>query len=211
MTKEVEYHEVEDHVNQRICMICVWAVQRSRVEQGRLLCKVYGVHLSEDEVYAIAKKWRENWQIDKPRNYRGTCFLCNRTLPPEMEALCRCFREVEVGRFLEPADTQEIESLIKDYGPNLIVETIQCKDCRRLSSITLGILLSRYKSQENRGRTPVYTTPKRCQPCYVANGSRKGNVVTNVFSTVGEAARHRSSAAKGGRSKRTSDYPKPVD
>jgi hypothetical protein len=195
---------VQDHeqpntqIIQLLCQVAVVSVHKGRIEQGRLICRAYGVDLSEEEMYDLAREWRKNWQIDEPRCRRSKCFLCGSKLSPNMEELCRCFRQAETGVFIEPRSLEEVNSVIDEYGPDWIVETIQCRDCNKLSSVTAGIIRSRFRSQLRHSDEVRYTSPKRCQTCYVERGKVNTGVRQVLSASVGDRV-------NGGRSRRSSD------
>lgn len=147
-------------LDQEAAKTAIYYVSQDRVESGVVALQRRGITLTEDEVFEVAIYYETVWQL---REDRETCFLCSGKKPKHAERLCKCFRSVQVGRYMDP--TQEtIEWLQKSdpkYWFQTPVETFQCKNitCGKLSMVKAGSVANRI----NKGLP--WRTPKYCREC----------------------------------------------
>ena len=150
-------------IDQQIARICVWAVHRERIRQGRILAALRDCVLSEEDVYEVASFFRKVWQIDSSREKRNRCFLCSDTLPEHWERLCHCFLVAEVGTWIEP--TPKNIAWLKQDRPHdwfkAEIETYNCKTCKKNHVTTAGRVAARFRKGHS-----VWKTPKFCTECY---------------------------------------------
>lgn len=147
-------------LDQEAAKTAIYYVSQDRVEQGVVALRRRGIELTEDEVFEVAIYYENVWQL---REDRETCFLCSGKKPKHVERLCKCFRSVQVGRYLDP--TPDAIAHLKDADPQYWhqtpVETFQCKNttCGKLSTVKAGSVANRI------GRGIPWRTPKFCRDC----------------------------------------------
>jgi hypothetical protein len=152
-------------LNHQIAKICVWAHHHQRFEQGLMLLRHQNFSCTEVVLRDLAKFFRLVWQLDAPRTERPNCFLCRALLPEQSDELCKCFRECQVGRYIDPITPQTIDELKRLYPRDwhkIIIETVICEQpsCGALMPITAGVVASKFA----KGKT--WKSPKLCMNCF---------------------------------------------
>jgi hypothetical protein len=167
--------EIFLEMDNQLGKIAVWGVHNSKLDQAILLAADRGRHWSYDELYAWAALYRLLWQLDAPRTERSTCVLCRDTLPRQEEYLCRCFREIEIGRKIDCSlhGLERLQVAFPQNWADVQAEVYQCKNpaCKEIAEVNAGVVFSKVK------QGVAWVTPKLCHRCYKNRAYSKPSTV----------------------------------